>query len=78
MLVSFGVPKLRSNELVNGLISQPRAGPTQESPGSFYIGRVSCFDHCMMVAAYAFLLSPFYGSDQPGSFLLVFIIIYIT
>lgn len=70
-LVSFDVPKLRSNELVNGLISQPRAGPTTPGKPRVVLYPVeSHADHCMMVAAYAFLLSPFYGSDPTDSFLI--------
>ena len=70
-LVSFDVPKLRANELVNGLISQPRAGPTTPGKPRVVLYPVeSHADHCMMVAAYAFLLSPFYGSDPTDSFLI--------
>ena len=70
-LVSFGDPKLHSNELVNGLISQPRAGPTTPGKSRVVLYPVeSHADHCMMVAAYAFLLSPFYGSDPTDSFLI--------
>ena len=70
-LVSFDVPKLRLNELVNGLISQPRAGPTTPGKPRVVLYPVeSHADHCMMVATYAFLLSPFYGSDPTDSFLI--------
>ncbi len=70
-LVSFHNPKLRSNELVNGLISQPRAGPTTPGKPRLVLYPVeSHADHCMMVATYAFLLSPFYGSDPTDSFLI--------
>ena len=70
-LVLFDNPKLRSNELVNGFILQPRAGPTAPGKPRIVLYPVeSHADHCMMVAAYSFLLSPFYGSDPTDSFLI--------